>query len=194
MTEAEFVGIADKIVCLLASKFKFGYFDVDDIKQYGRLYAWQALDSYDASRPLENFLYTHIKNRLINLKRDKYSRNDPPCKTCAAGNLHNDGNHCSRHLKWLKRNTTKKNILIPLDIDNISHDRESRTRVESSVLEDVACDELLQIIDRKLPIELRATYLQMRDGVHVPKNKRQEVENAVLDILRGNICPTNEDR
>jgi hypothetical protein len=33
-----------------------------------------AMDRYDESRPLENFLAVHVKNRLNNFKRDKYYR------------------------------------------------------------------------------------------------------------------------
>lgn len=196
MTENQVMAAIEKIVNILAPNFKFGYYDVEDIKQEARIFGMNVMKHYDEGRPLENFLYKHIKNRLINLKRDKYCRPKPPCLTCAE-NIEgcDNGQPCARYLKWLKRNQAKKHLLAPLDIENISNERESNTRIESSVLEDVERDELLQLIDIKLPVELRSNYLQMRAGAKLPKGKREEVEQAVLNILKGNLpCLTNEDR
>lgn len=45
-------------------------------------------------------------------------------------------------------------------------------------------NEVLALIDEHLPLDLRATYLQMRAGVaNIPKHKRAAVEKAVRDIL-----------
>src|SRR5690348_1481836 len=105
MTEAEVLEAIEKAVNALASSFTFGIYDIDDIKQQGRLYALQALatEKYDPSRPLPNFLYAHIRNRLINLKRDKLHRNDPPCKECASGEPCQPDGHCKKFLEWRKR-------------------------------------------------------------------------------------------
>lgn len=197
MTEKQVLQAIDKVVNILGPSFTFGYFDVDDIKQQGRLFAIQAMEKYDEGRPLENFLYSHVKNRLINFKRDKYRRNDPPCQLChnaiAGKTPHEDGQYCDKYLSWRKRNLSKQNIMNPLDITNISDEKESRTRMESSVLEDVETTEILGIIRERLPIELMSTFLQMKDGVSVPKPKRLEVERAVLAILKGElVCQTSE--
>src|SRR3954453_8942961 len=82
ITEADFLAAIEKVVGILASSFAFGYFEVEDIKQQARLFAIEAMKRYDPSRPLDNFLYAHIKNRLINFRRDKFRRNDPPCLSC----------------------------------------------------------------------------------------------------------------
>src|SRR5688500_13353992 len=123
MSEAQVLEAIEKTVRLVAASFRFGYFDVDDMRQQARLFALQALDKYDESRPLENFLYTHIKNRLINFKRDKYKRNDPPCQVChgtipGESTGHEDGALCARYRAWRKRNLSKQNIMNPLDISN----------------------------------------------------------------------------
>jgi DNA-directed RNA polymerase specialized sigma24 family protein len=61
----------DNVVNAQAYKFRFDVHDEDDIRQEGRRLAWEAIvNKYDESKPLENFLRVHIRNRLINFKRD----------------------------------------------------------------------------------------------------------------------------
>lgn len=197
MTEDQVVQAINKVVDKLAPRFQFGYFSVEDMKQQGRLFALQALDKYDDKRPLENFLYTHIKNRFINFKRDKYKRNDAPCKFChnnADGETgHDDKHYCDKYTVWKKRNLSKQNIMNPLDITNISDEKESNTKTKSGVLENIEYEEIIGEIDEHLPVELRSAYLKMLQGESVPKSKRQEVERAVLAILERNIiCPSAE--
>ncbi len=180
-----------RVATRLAPNFKFGYFTVEDIKQQACLFACEALARYDPSRPLENFLFTHVRNRLINFKRDNYKRTDCPCRLCY-GNLpgqtrHDDGRFCEKFIIWQRRNTRKQNILLPLDIGNISDENEPNTRKESTVVQEVETIEILEIIDRELPVELRSQYLQMKEGLSVPKAKRTEIENTVNDILRGEL-------
>jgi RNA polymerase sigma factor (sigma-70 family) len=191
-SEAEVISEIERIISILAPTFKFGYYDVDDIKQEARIEAWKALARYDPSRPLANFLYTHVRNRLINLKRDKYHRNDPPCKLCHEGRLHSVTEACGRYKDWCKRNTSKQNIMNPLDLLNISDENEKNTRSESGVLDDIVINELLRRIDEELPVELRSHYLQMRSGMNIPKARRREVEKAILEILNNEV-EINED-
>lgn len=190
VSEADFLQAVSKVVNILARSFKFGYFEIEDIKQQAYIFAIEAMPRYDQSRPLDNFLYTHIKFRLINFRRDKFRRNDPPCQLCygtLAGNTpHEDKQYCSAYNSWLKRNRAKQNLMNTLDISNICDGDEPTTREESTVLEDIEQRELLSLIDIKLPVELRQVYLQMQAGESVPKAKRLEVEKAVLDIIGEN--------
>ena len=82
MTEKEVLDVIDIAVRRLAYKFRFGYHTVEDIKQEGRFVALKALKKYDSSRPLENYLWTAVRNGLFNNKRDNYERPDLPCKNC----------------------------------------------------------------------------------------------------------------
>lgn len=190
MTEADVVSTIDKVASTLAHKFKFGYYGVEDIKQEGVVFALQALEKYDEIRPLENFLYSHIRNRLMNLKRDKLRRSDSPCSLChnsiEGATAHPNGGFCTKYAAWRRRNLSKQNIMTPKDISNISDEKELNTRIESSVVNNAETAEILELIDRRLPVELRSTYLQMRDSVSVPKTRRLEVERAILDILNDN--------
>jgi DNA-directed RNA polymerase specialized sigma24 family protein len=191
LTEADFLSATEKVINILANSFAFGYFTVEDIKQQARLFAIQAMDRYDPTRPLDNFLYSHIKNRLINFRRDNYRRNDPPCLPCHNSidgeTDHENKRYCERYRQWLGRNMRKQNVITPLDISNISDEHEPTTRNESTVLEDLEQKELLALIDSKLPVELRQVYLQMQSGEPVSKLKRQQIERMIIEIVRDNI-------
>ncbi len=191
VSEAHFLEVVEKVVGILSRSFTFGYFDVADIKQQGRLFAIKAMEKYDPSRPLDNFLYTHVKNRLINFRRDKFRRNDPPCHDChnsiAGETQHADKQYCPKYINWLRLNSAKQNIMNPLDISNICDEREPTTRNESSVVEDIERNELLSLIDMKLSVELRSDYLKMQSGESVPKTRREAVKAAVLEILKDNV-------
>jgi DNA-directed RNA polymerase specialized sigma24 family protein len=81
-TETEVIDIINTVADRLCYKFKFGYHSAEDMKQQARLYAWEGMEKYDGKRPLENFLWTHVRNRLYNFKRNNYSRLEKPCDTC----------------------------------------------------------------------------------------------------------------
>ena len=75
MNEEQVLTAIENVVNALARNFRFGYFDTDDMKQQGRMYALEGIPKYNPEvGPLENFLRTHIRNRFINLKRNKLTR------------------------------------------------------------------------------------------------------------------------
>jgi DNA-directed RNA polymerase specialized sigma subunit len=82
VSEEEFLTVLDNISKRLGHKFKFGYHNFDDMKQQAAIFALEGLEKYDKKRPLENFLWTHVRNRLFNYKRDNYQRPDKPCLSC----------------------------------------------------------------------------------------------------------------
>lgn len=188
-TPQEVEEIILKIARKIAPSFKFGYHTVSDMIQQASIFACEALATgkYDGKRPLEGFLYTCMLTRLINFRRDKYRRTDSPCKLCYSYEngftQHTDGMHCTKFLIWHKRNVRKQNIISPLDITCINYDNESNVIINSSVIHEAIEKESLELISRRLPIELRATYLQMREGLSVPKPRRDEVEKAILNII-----------
>lgn len=182
-----------RVVDLLASKFRFGYYDVEDIRQEGCCFALEALASgkYDESRPLENFLYTHLRNRFINLKRDKYIRNEPPCLTCVfydpkfkksknACSVFEDKNECKKLGDWRRRNAAKQSLMQPVDVAGVG---DNAIKVENDTNETLSFNELKHRIDAQLPSELRSDYLRMLEGIILPKVRRQRVREAVAEIL-----------
>ncbi|QEL19562.1 sigma-70 RNA polymerase sigma factor region 4 domain-containing protein [Limnoglobus roseus] len=189
-TKAEVLAAIEKVIGILAESFAFGHFDVDDIKQEGRVFALLALgrEKYDLARPLENFLYRHVKNRFINLKRNKFRRTDAPCKACHTGNPCGGPNQfCPPYAAWLKRNEAKACLSRRLDITRVSGDREGSVRVTDAGQAAVETDELVARIRQRLPVELQGAFLKLREGAPVPKPQRDAVQAAVREILDGPV-------
>lgn len=183
-TQDEVLVAIERVVGILANSFTFGFYDLEDIKQEGRIAALKGLKKYDTSLPIENFLYTVVRSRLINLRRDKLKRSEPSCQACHTGTPCGPGGAtCRKYKAWLRLNTSKAAIMQPLDLENISDEKERHTRAESDALEVAAGDELLERIDLELPVELRSYYLQMRANIPIPKAKRHEVIEAVRRII-----------
>ena len=154
------------------------------------VYALDALSRFcPEAGSLDGFLFRHVRNRLINAKRDLFRRADAPCKVChnavvdgAPG--HQDG-ECEVYRKWRERNDAKARLSRPLDLSSISDEQEPRMMSSSPVENEAEISELLQVIDERLPLEFRADYLRMRSGVKVSKQRRDVIEQAVLSILSG---------
>lgn len=69
--------IIDKI-CTDNRNKTFAYFTVEDIRQEIWIICLKALDGYDPKKgKLEHYLRRSVKNRLYNLKRDKYFKVNP---------------------------------------------------------------------------------------------------------------------
>jgi DNA-directed RNA polymerase specialized sigma24 family protein len=166
MTQEEVLEIINKICDRYAYKFKFGYFEPEDIHQEAFIIALDALDRYEEGRPLENFLAVHVKNRLNNFKRDKYYRQ----------NKNNDD-------KQERLNNSKKFLMEPLDISNIRDEAEKNMRLNDSFIDEIANQELLEIIDEHLDTALRADYLRVRHGAYVPKPRREQISSEIIRIL-----------
>ena len=168
MTQSEVLDVINRICDRYAYKFKFGYFEPDDIRQEAFIIAIDALERYDESRPLENFLAVHVKNRLNNFKRDKYYRQ----------------NKKNKDDKQQQLNNSKKFLMEPLDITNIRDEQEKNMRLSDDFIESIANQELLDIIDEHLDVSLRSDYLRVRDGTYVPKPRREQIIEEIVEILR----------
>ncbi len=191
-TESQVLDIIKSISNKLAKKFQFAYFTEEDIRQEIFYAAIKGLDKYDNVRPLENFLCVHVKNRLINLKRDRFKRPGKPCIKCPyfkpnCGSecaLFDDKDECELYNGWFSRNEAKKNVISPIDITIIDDENEQNTKFFDGIDEDLYCQEILDTIDRELPISLREDYLQMRCGNKLPKLRREKVQEVISDILK----------
>lgn len=187
MTQEQILNIIDDAVNKLAGKYSFGYYDIEDIKQEGRILGMACLEDYDNKRPLSNFIFCHIRNRLTNLIRDKFHRNDPPCKIChnaiEGATAHKDGKICEKYTKWKNLNNTKAGIVCPKDLQNIDDTCESNTRLPDDTGEAMSREELYSLIDLKLPSKYRADYLKMKEGLSVPKSRKDHIIKEIQSIL-----------
>lgn len=189
--EKYFLETIDKITRKLVYQFKFGYHEIEDMKQQATIFAIEGMKNYDTSRPLENFLWTHVRNRLFNYKRDNYQRPNKPCLTCPffdkeylkSSNQctkYSDVAECSLLAGWEKKNTTKKNLLKPVDIDLIK-DKAKTPDFNADSLKD---KETLQYIDQHLSIKLRPVYLNFLAGQKVPKKDYLNLIQSIQKIIK----------
>jgi len=199
MTEDEVVRIINKIVNRLAYKFKFGYHDIDDMKQQGRLLAIEALasDKYDGKRPLENFLWTHVHNRLFNFKRDNFERPDTPCDTCDkikedVCTKYKNINECPLYMNWIKRNEAKKNLMKPIELSGVDDENETSMKKIDDITNTLIHKEIVDLIDKQLPIILRRDWLLCCKDVRIPKAHKLKLQEAILHILKENGIDVQE--
>ena len=192
VSEEELLKIISGVVNRLAYKFKFGYHDVDDIKQQGTLYALQCLKNYDGQRPLENFIWTHVRNRLFNYKRDNFERPEKPCLECPEGSYHKDGvkclkyeniNQCMWYCSWKRRNNSKKNLMKPIELSSVSDETENSMKIEDNVCDILSHYEIFTIIDNNIPAGLRKDWLLVYNNESVPKYRRLKLQIAIQKIL-----------
>jgi len=190
VTEGEFVAAWEKISQKLGYKFKFGYHSHEDMKQQAAIFALEGLKNYDTTKPLENFLWTHVRNRLFNYKRDNYQRPDKPCLTCPFHDTKSSSecsefcnkNDCSLYNSWIKRNDAKKNIMRPIGIDTVAETAQELN--ENQLLEDISNKEILDIIDENISIKNRPIYLKLKGGSKVPKTQIKKLYNEIRQILK----------
>lgn len=173
------IKIIQKVARAIAPRYTFGYYDKEDIEQECFIEALEALDKYDESvGSLENFLYTHLNNRMKNFLRKHYYRrtftcvhcggNDPACESC-------------ERRRW--RFAVKKHLMEPIDIDNVNCNMEPNAYEYQNLHEQLELDEIFTIINKHLEVHLRADYLRMLEGLHVPKPKREVIESRIIEIL-----------
>lgn len=189
--EEDFLQALDNISKKLIYKFKFGYHEIDDMKQQAAIFALEGLENYDSSRPLENFLWTHVRNRLFNFKRDNYCRPDNVCTGCPFFDPNckksinqcskfKNKNDCSIYSQWTDRNTIKKNLMQPTNIENTTTEPKS----QNNIFDFISNNELLSIIEDKIHIKYRETYLKLKGGSKVMKQDLKKLQDHIFEILK----------
>jgi len=198
MTEDQVITIINKAIKGLCSKFRFGYFEKEDLEQEGWVFAIKALNKYNGSAPLENFLRVHIRNRFMNLKRNKYSRFEPPCLQCPFYDpkCEQSTNKCSefenkddchKWAAWKKRNAAKSGLMKPVNIESVTEDE---LQINNEFINSMNLSAIYKKINERMSVELRGDFLRMLDGIYLPKQRKDKVrefikEMGVFDELKG---------
>ena len=195
VSEAEFLVVLENISRRLANKFKFGYHDIDDMKQQAAIFALEGLEKYDHKRPLENFLWTHVRNRLFNYKRNNYQRPDKPCLTCplfdkaykCSANQcskYKDKSECELYAAWSSRNDSKKNIMQPSYIND--NENIHNSLVKDEFFNSIQNSEIIKFLDQNIQTEFRECYLKLKHGIKIPKQQLNKLKKHITDILKEN--------
>lgn len=193
--ENEFLRVIDVISKKLGYKFKFGYHDFDDMKQQISIFALEGLKNYDHKRPLENFLWTHVRNRLFNYKRDNYQRPNKPCLSCPLYDPHckksisgcedySNKEDCSLYNSWLNRNNTKKNLMHLTTIDEIKDYSNAFSSDESLLTNNIASNEIFNLLETHLTGEYRTLYLKVKSGAKINKGDMDKLTLKLKEILK----------
>lgn len=192
-TEAEVLDAINRAINSLASNFSFGYYDEDDMKQEGFIFACEALPRFDPNNErgcgLENFLRIHIRNRFLNLRRDKLHRNSPPCLNCPFRNEHGcaefeDKSECPKWSGWNSRNQAKRSLVESCDATRVTYVTQSE---DNDVCSRLSRTELLQRVSEQIPLALRADYRRLIEGARLSKPRREAVVEAVRSIIGESI-------
>mgnify|MGYP006275445841 CR=1 FL=1 len=190
VSQEEFLRVLDNISKRLANKFKFAYHSFEDMKQQAAIFALEGLEKYDNSRPLENFLWTHVRNRLFNYKRNNYQRPDKPCFNCpffdkkyACSNnqcsKYTDKYSCELYLNWSKRNENKKNIIQPSYIEDTNLFSENK----NDISEIIQNQEIIKFLDQNILSEYREIYLKLKHGSKIPKQQLVKLRNHISKLM-----------
>lgn len=191
ITEEELLQTIDTISKKLAYKFKFGYHEIEDMRQQISVFAIEGLANYDYKRPLENFLWTHVRNRLFNFKRDNYQRPDKPCTSCpffrpndpsfpSTCEKFTDTTECQEFMTWHTRNNSKKNLMYLNTVEDI---KEYLVNYANDHVEHVSNNEILQIIEEELYGDARKVYLKLKTGIKITKPEMIILINEIKEIV-----------
>lgn len=171
MSEQEVTETILRVANRLAPKYTFNGYDADDIVQEAFIIAVEALPKYDSSKPLENYLSVCLSNRLKNFVRDNHLRY-----------LSADASDEEREA-WENKYAAKKNLLEPLPIDKVKDEREKNMWTKIDFLNDIQSADIFRLIDLHLPVHLRTDFLRMKQGILIPKPRREKIEAVIITIL-----------
>lgn len=156
MTEEEVIETIMKVCERSAPKYTFYGYTKNDIQQQAFIICMEALERYDERRPLENFLAVNLVNRLKNFMRDNYYlavQNEQRAKVFQPAQLSND----NTVEDWISSQTSW--------VNGIDH------------------QEMLEIIDKQLPANMRLDYLKMTNDVYIAKSRRAQILGKIQEIL-----------
>jgi DNA-directed RNA polymerase specialized sigma subunit len=199
LTENKVLEIINVVVRYLAPAFKFGYYDVDDMKQEGRCFCLEALSDFDMSRStqtdpalaLMTFFKVHVRRRFINLRRDKFERVEPPscdCRLCEEDS--SERLDCPKYSAWVRRNMAKRSLVEPLDVTEV-YSRESGNNIDTA--ENVMSREVIAALDKHMPAHSRGDYKRLMEGVRLSKDKRSKVLEQIRKTLSEHFSTEAED-
>jgi len=156
MTEEEVSDQIQIVVDRIAPKYAFYGYTVDDIKQEAFIICIEALNRYDSSRPLENFLSVNLSNRLKTFVRDNYFT--------------------------AQTSEQRKRLVQPAQLDYEDSIIDEEEKFGNSY-DQLDLKSMAGAIDQYLPANVRMDYLKLINDVYVSKQRREEVVDIVKSIL-----------
>ena len=183
MTEEQVLEAINKTVSYLSPSFKFGYYDVEDMKQEGTIFCIEALPQFNFSKScqddIKDALATFLKKHV---RRKQLTRSEPPscdCELCVRDS-HNRLD-CKKYSNWVKRNISKKSLMEPFDVDSMNNsDASFLLNFEDHLLS----SDILSILDEHIPSSIRVEYRKFIDGASISKQKKERLIKEIKIILK----------
>lgn len=147
----------------------FAYYQNVDIYQEIWCMCLEALDRYDPDiGPIENYLVSHVTNRLKNLKRDKYFRPGSDVSTSGLARV-------------------RMNLVNALPLNDCDVAEQGVFLCSASVdiepIDYILCDETLSYITQRLPERLRESFGELICNNRIRSSLRDEIRQRVTEIL-----------
>jgi len=186
-TEQQVIDDINHVVAHLSHHFKFGLLDEEDIRQEGWVEALKALKKYKSNKntSLRTFLYTHVRNRFINMRRNKCISQSNPCIGC--GFRHKklcrefkNKNDCEKYAAWQLINKRKLSLIK----GHKFIDDSDTYAINSNELEKICNKEMFTIIDKHIPYYLRDDYCRFMHGARLSKQKKEKLIAKIKQILK----------
>lgn len=155
--------IIDHVCQRLVHTHTFGYYTEDDIYQECWDIALTALedDKYDINRPLEKFLYCHIRNRLKNLYRDKCFRKKRPNESFDT---------------WERRSKKKASLMSVAE-------NSDESASSGDLIDEISARDLSNYIYNNLPIYLRKDYRRLLNDEPLVECTKTFIREIISEIL-----------
>lgn len=193
LTYEDIEEIVEYLVRTKSYNYSFDCFEPADIAQEIRIICLRALKHFDVNRVKEdkwqNFFGRCVDNGLKNLKRDRYLRTTPPCKSDCEflhGDEHLDkdmGLVCKRWLKFNKSLQRKRKIKHPVPIDLLG-DITQKASFESTIEARDLKNHLYSIISDDLKPAFR---MMLRGNAKkVSKDKRLRIQEIINSFIENN--------
>ncbi len=177
--EATILATLEEIARIISSKISFGPYQKNDIYQEvclaGLLLMEKDAGTYDPRRPIGNYFMVSLRNRMLNLKRDKYFRSAPCCTCCDRFNP--PDNPCPRLKRWLTNNARKRQ----LSESNPAPDANpSDAASDEAAIDRELVKEIDDFVDWSFLPTMRNDYLRLKAGATIPPARKNAVSNAIL--------------
>jgi DNA-directed RNA polymerase specialized sigma24 family protein len=162
LSETQILACINYVVDYLSPGFVFRPFDLDDVKQEGRAAALKAMPGFDQNfkksgtieEKLRAYLFTHVKRRLINFKRDE---------------------HGNKEEKYMLKNYASS--IYGLDD---SHESQILIEEDEGAIDRKIMQEKILL---NLEPEYRHDYHKMLAGTTIPKIQREKLLKRLREIL-----------
>ena len=76
--------------------------------------------------------------------------------------------------------------MTPVGMSEVRNDGEKNMNISSSSLDNIVNKELLGLIDKNIPLELRLDYLRLKNGLKLPRPRKNIILENIKRILKEN--------